>query len=48
MVHDGAPNVGAHFNGYFYKYKSIVKFERNLMSFIMGKKNSTFSSLTPL
>jgi hypothetical protein len=38
MVYNGAPNVGAHFNGYFYKYKSIVKFEGSLMSFIVGKK----------
>jgi len=48
MVHNGAPNVGAHFNGYFYNCKSIIKFERNFMSFVVGRASSTFWSLLPL
>jgi len=36
MVHIGAPNVDAHFNGYFYNCKSNVKFCGNFMSFVVG------------
>jgi hypothetical protein len=48
MVHNGAPNVGAHFNGYFYNCKYIIKFERSLMSFIVGIVSSTLWSLCHL
>lgn len=37
MVHIGAPNMDAHFYGYFYNCKSNVKFCGNLMSFLVGK-----------
>jgi len=37
MVHIGAPNMDAHFYGYFYNCKSDVKFCGNLMSFLVGK-----------
>jgi len=45
MVHIGAPNVDAHFNGYFYNCKSNVKFCGNFMSFVVGiffKKKLSF------
>jgi hypothetical protein len=42
MVHNGAPNVDAHFNGYFYMYKYTLKFEGNFISFIMGKNIPLF------
>ncbi len=43
MVHNGAPNVGACFNGYFNNCKYITKFERSLMSFVVGRVSSILS-----
>lgn len=39
MVLNGAPNVGACFNGYFYNYKFTVKFQGGFMYFIVGRPN---------
>ncbi len=35
MVHNGVHNMGACFNGYFYNYKFIVKFQGGLMYFVV-------------